>query len=94
MERCSAEHPIVEGWVFRDTAGMFLRRKNKSSRGVGYSYWSLCETHRTARGPRQRVVASLGKLGEAEAAGLPGDEGADLRVMAMQRLGVEPPAAG
>jgi transposase len=47
---------------------MFLRRKNKTSRGVGYSYWSLCETHRTARGPRQRVVASLGKLGEAEAA--------------------------
>ncbi len=48
---------------------MFLRRKNKSSRGVGYSYWSLCETHRTARGPRQRVVASLGKLGETETAG-------------------------
>ena len=48
---------------------MFLRRKNKSSRGVGYSDWSLCETHRTARGPRQRVVATLGKLGEAEAAG-------------------------
>jgi transposase len=46
---------------------MFLRRKNKSSRGVGYSYWSLCETYRTARGPRQRVVASLGKLDEPEA---------------------------
>ena len=49
---------------------MFLRRKNKSSRGVGYSYWSLCQTYRTERGPRQRVVASLGKLDDPEATGL------------------------
>lgn len=48
---------------------MFLRRKRKTPRGVGYSYWHLCETVRTARGPRQRVVASLGKLDEAELAG-------------------------
>src|SRR3954469_261326 len=47
---------------------MFLRRKTKSARGVGYSYWHLCETVRTARGPRQRVVASLGKLDQAEQA--------------------------
>lgn len=51
---------------------MFLRRKNKKHRGVGYSYWHLCETVRTASGPRQRVVASLGKLDEAEVAGLRG----------------------
>ena len=51
---------------------MFLRRKNKKSRGIGYSYWHLCETVRTARGPRQRVVASLGKLDEVEVAGLRG----------------------
>lgn len=51
---------------------MFLRRKNKKVRGVGYSYWHLCETVRTARGPRQRVVASLGKLDERELAGLRG----------------------
>ncbi len=51
---------------------MFLRRRNKQSRGIGYSYWHLCETVRTARGPRQRVVASLGKLDEAEVAGLRG----------------------
>ncbi len=49
---------------------MFLRRKSKEVRGVGYSYWNLCETVRTARGPRQRVVASLGKLDEAQVAGL------------------------
>jgi hypothetical protein len=51
---------------------VFLRRKTKKARGVGYSYWHLCETVRTARGPRQRVVASLGKLDAAEAAGLRG----------------------
>jgi transposase len=69
-ERCSAEEPIVEFGGFGDTVGMFLRRKSKKYRGVGYSYWHLCETVRTARGPRQRVVASLGKLDEAEVAGL------------------------
>jgi len=52
--------------------GMFLRRKTKSVRGVGYSYWHLCRTVRTARGPRQRMVASLGKLDEAQCAGLTG----------------------
>jgi len=51
---------------------MFLRRKTKSARGVPYSYWHLCETVRTARGPRQRVVASLGKLDATELAGLQG----------------------
>src|ERR1035437_3843596 len=51
---------------------MFLRRKDKQCRGVGYSYWHLCETVRTARGPRQRVVASLGKLDEVQVAGLQG----------------------
>jgi hypothetical protein len=49
---------------------MFLRGKPKSVRGVGYSYWHLCRTVRTARGPRQQVVASLGKLDESELAGL------------------------
>jgi transposase len=52
--------------------GMFLRRKTKSARGVGYSYWHLCRTVRTARGPRQQVVASLGKLDPTESAGLRG----------------------
>jgi transposase len=51
---------------------MFLRRKTKSARGVGYSYWHLCRTVRTARGPRQQVVASLGKLDAAQVAGLRG----------------------
>jgi hypothetical protein len=49
---------------------MFLRRKTKSARGVGYSYWHLCRTVRTALGPRQQVVASLGKLDQSELAAL------------------------
>jgi len=52
--------------------GMFLRRKSKSIRGVGYSYWHLCRTVRTARGPRQQVVALLGKPDEAELAAMRG----------------------
>ena len=51
---------------------MFLRRKSKSARGVDYSYWHLCRTVRTARGPRQQIVASLGKLDQAQADALRG----------------------
>jgi hypothetical protein len=51
---------------------MFLRRKTKSVRGVPYSYWYLCETVRTTRGPRQRRVTSLAKLDASELAGLRG----------------------
>jgi hypothetical protein len=41
---------------------MFLRR-NRREHGVElYEYWTLVESVRTARGPRQRVVATLGKL--------------------------------
>jgi Transposase DDE domain len=64
--------PLFAGAFSTMMAGVFLRRKNKQHRGVGYSYWHLCETVRTARGPRQRVVASLGKLDEVEAGGLRG----------------------
>ena len=32
------------------------------SGGVSYDYWMLVESVRTASGPRQRVVASVGKL--------------------------------
>ncbi len=40
---------------------MFLRRSRRVVDGESYEYWSLVETYRTAKGPRQRVVASLGK---------------------------------
>jgi len=45
---------------------MFLRRKRKRVAGADYDYWALCESVRTAAGPRQRVVATLGKLDEQE----------------------------
>ncbi len=45
---------------------MFLRKKRKVAGGESYDYWSLCETVRTAKGPRQRVVAGLGKLDEED----------------------------
>jgi len=41
---------------------MYLRRHDKKADGEEYGYWSLVESVRTARGPRQRVVASIGKL--------------------------------
>jgi len=41
---------------------MYLRRYGKKVNGEEYGYWSLVESVRTARGPRQRIVASIGKL--------------------------------
>lgn len=46
---------------------MFLRRIKKKARGETYQYWALREAYRTAKGPRQRVVATLGKLDCEEA---------------------------
>jgi transposase len=41
---------------------MYLRRHNKKADGEQYDYWSLVESVRTAKGPRQRIVATIGKL--------------------------------
>ena len=41
---------------------MFLRRNRRIRGGDSYDYWTLCQSVRTPRGPRQRVVAHLGKL--------------------------------
>lgn len=49
---CGMMNPII----------MFLRRNRKKKGGTDYEYWSLVESVRTARGPRQRVVATIGKL--------------------------------
>lgn len=45
---------------------MFLRKNRKRVDGECYEYWTLCESVRTERGPRQRIVASLGKLTDEE----------------------------
>jgi len=41
---------------------MYLRRHDKKVGGECYDYWSLVESVRTARGPRQKIVATIGKL--------------------------------
>lgn len=42
--------------------GMYLRRNKRKKGGTEYDYWSLVESTRTARGPRQKIVATIGKL--------------------------------
>ena len=41
---------------------MYLKRSRRHYKGEDYESWSLVQSVRTARGPRQRVVATLGKL--------------------------------
>ena len=59
---CSGEEALVLRQPAWDNGSMFLRKKRKRFDGEVYEYWTLCESVRTERGPRQRVVASLGKL--------------------------------
>jgi transposase len=40
---------------------MYLRRHRRRKAGHNYDYWTLVESVRTARGPRQRIVAHIGK---------------------------------
>ncbi len=41
---------------------MYLRRNRRKRDGEAYEYWTLVESVRTHNGPRQRIVAMLGKL--------------------------------
>ena len=41
---------------------MYLRRHRREKHGEIYEYWTLVESVRTQAGPRQRIVAALGKL--------------------------------
>jgi len=43
---------------------MFLRPCYRQKDGRRHAYWALCESYRTERGPRQRVVAYVGQLDE------------------------------
>src|SRR5260370_40758372 len=59
-------------------AGMFLRPNRRLIDGETYEYWTLVKTVRTAKGPRQEIVATLGKepgLEEPHAAWLGGRGG-------------------
>jgi transposase len=44
---------------------MFIRQYFQNQNGTRRAYWALVESFRTEAGPRQRVVAWLGKLDEA-----------------------------
>ena len=44
---------------------MYLRRCHRAKDGKRHSYWALVKSVRTAKGPRQEVVAYLGDLDEA-----------------------------
>jgi len=41
---------------------MYLRRHRRTVNAITYEYWTLVESRRTASGPRQHTVATLGKL--------------------------------
>jgi len=49
---------------------MYLRKCRHRLRGETREYWQLVESYRTERGPRQRVVAYLGAITEAERVGV------------------------
>ena len=49
---------------------MFLRQCFRDKDGKRHAYWALVESFRTDAGPRQRVVAWLGKLDEAGRLGI------------------------
>jgi transposase len=49
---------------------MFIRPCYRKIKGKRQAYWALVESYRTERGPRQRTVAWLGKLKDAERAGV------------------------
>jgi hypothetical protein len=49
---------------------MFLRQCFRIKDGKRHAYWALVESYRTDAGPRQRVVAWLGKLDEAGRLGI------------------------
>ena len=49
---------------------MFIRPCYRNKDGKRHAYWALVESYRTDVGPRQRVVASLGKLDAAGRLGI------------------------
>jgi hypothetical protein len=49
---------------------MHLRKWRKRVQGKTEEYWALVESYRTARGPRQRIVAYLGDMTEAAREGV------------------------
>jgi transposase len=57
--------------------GVYLRRCHRAKDGKRHAYWALVKSVRTAKGPRQEVVAYLGDLDEAGRLGV--QQAADFR---------------
>jgi len=55
-------------WLYNK--GMFIRPCYRNKNGKRHAYWALVQSYRTARGPRQRVVAYLGQMDEAGRLGI------------------------
>jgi transposase len=60
--QCSGDHPLDLLHAIAENTHMFLRKNRKHKKSGTYESWTLVETIRTARGPRQRIVATIGKL--------------------------------
>jgi len=65
MMGCSGDLPSCKSILVVYTGGMYLRRNYREKDGKRHAYWTLVESVRTERGPRQRVVAYLGLSDEA-----------------------------
>ena len=59
---CSEDHPLARSVHPSIIDAMYVCRTTKKKGGTDYECWLLVESIRTVRGPRQRVVATIGKL--------------------------------
>jgi len=67
---------------FPYNACMFIRPCYKKTNGKKLAYWALVESYRTAKGPRQRIVAYLGQLKDSARRGIKQvAEGKDQRIV-------------
>src|SRR5499425_774800 len=62
---CSEDQPSCHRFPDSYAQDMYLRRCYRKKENKRHAYWALVESYRTARGPRQRVVAYLGEMDEA-----------------------------
>jgi hypothetical protein len=75
---------------------VYLRRCYRAKDGERHAYWALVKSVRTVKGPRQKVVAYLGDLDEADrlgvqqAAAIAGDGSAQQQRMFNGPSSVEP----
>jgi hypothetical protein len=72
---------------------VFLRRHYRRQSGQRQAYWALVESYRTARGPRQRVIAYLGNLEEPLRRGVLLAAGGEDVATQLPLPGTEAPAA-